>query len=381
PGSEERPAGEAPSPTGEGARETGRQDRRARSPRRMLGLVALPIVATVALTGCGPQYWPSADPEAEPTSTPTPTSLEDTLPPVALTENQFDRVLESTRATVAEADAALSAEVAARRLTGPTLDARATNYQVRSQNAELAAAPGIPDGEVELLLPQQTEVWPRSVMAVIGWQDGAQAQSALMFQQADARSNYELVYMMTLASGVQLPAVASPTIGAASLPGDTPLLQRKPNEITAAYADVLLNGAESQFNSWFREEGDALRAEIGRPAKDTMRALPEFELSNLEWSAAEDPQAPMLLVTNDGGALLATSFTETQRTTPKEAGVEIEAQAGAGILAGVQQSDSGIDTTYQIQVLFAVPPADAPEGTQIQVVGYSQSLISAREVQ
>ena len=36
----------------------------------------------------------------------------------------------------------------------------------------------------------------------------------------------------------------------------------------------------------------------------------------------------MLLVTNEGGALLATSFLETQRTTPTESGVEIEAQAG-----------------------------------------------------
>ena len=107
---------------------------------------------------------------------------------------------------------------------------------------------------------------------------------------------------------------------------------------------------------------------------------PEFELSLLEWGASDDEQAPLMLVTNEGGALLATSFTETQRATPREEGVEIEARDGAGILAGVEQSDTGIETTYQIQVLFAVPPAGAPEGTQIQVVGYSQSLLDAREV-
>ncbi|WP_202980203.1 hypothetical protein, partial [Escherichia coli] len=144
---------------------------------------------------------------------------------------------------------------------------------------------------------------------------------------------------------------------------------------TAAYADVLLRGEESEFNDWFREEGDALRAEIGKAAKDAQLELPEFELSNLEWSEAEDEQEPLLLVNNDGGALMATSFLETQRATPAEEGVEIEAQAGAGILAGVAQSSSGIETTYQIQVLFAIPPADAPEGTQIQIVGYSQALV------
>ena len=371
-------AAETPDAPGAAGAET---RERTAHPRRRGGLLALPIVAVVALTGCGPQYWPSAEPSALETDVPAPTSLEEALPPVALTESQFDRVLEGTRTAVAEADTALNADVAATRLGGPVLRARATSYQVRTQDPSLAPAPPLPDGDVQLLLPQQTEIWPRSVMAVIGWQDGAQAQSALMFQQADARSDYRLVYMTTLASGVQLPAVASPTIGAASLPGGTPLLLRPPKEITAAYADVLLNGAESQYNDWFREEGDALRAEIGRPAKDQMRALPEFELSNIEWTAAEDEQAPLLLVSNEGGALLSTSFTETQRTTPKEPGVEIEAQAGAGILAGVQKSGAGIETTYQIQVLFAVPPADAPDGTQIEVVGYSQSLVSAKEVQ
>ncbi|UOW00729.1 hypothetical protein [Agrococcus sp. SCSIO52902] len=382
--------GSAPASTDEGIasapdgaeqdRGRGRAERAAAPRRRRLGLVALPVIAVVGLTGCGPQYWPSAEPAATSDAAPQPTSLEETLPPVALTESQFTRVLESTREAVAEADEALDIERAADRLAGPALDARRTNYEVRSQNGELPALQGIPDGDVELLLPQQTEVWPRTVMAVVGWEDGAQAQSTLVFQQTDARADYRLVYQMTLASGVQLPAVASPTIGAASLPGDTPLLLHRPDEITSGYASVLLRGDESEYASWFQEEGDALREAVGRAAKDELVQRPEFELSLLEWGASDDEQAPLMLVTNEGGALLATSFTETQRATPREEGVEIEARDGAGILAGVEQSDTGIETTYQIQVLFAVPPAGAPEGTQIQVVGYSQSLLDAREV-
>lgn len=360
-------------------RSRGTAERVAR-PRRRFGLLAVPIVVAVALTGCAPQYWPGPASTPAATEEPTPTSLEDALPPVALTENQFDRVLEQTRTVVAEADASLDAERAASRLQAPLLDARSTNYRVRVANPELPAMVGLPDGEVQLLLPQQTEVWPRTVMAVVAWQDPARAQAALVFQQQDARSDYRLMYQTTLASGVQLPAVASTTIGAASLPGNTPLLLRQPDQITAAYADVLLSGAESQYASWFEEEGDALREALGRPAKDAMRNLPEFELSNLEWTAAEDDAPPQLLVTNDGGALLATSFTETQRTTPREDGVEISAADATGLLAGVEQSSTGIDATYQIQVLFAVPPADAPEGTRIRVVGYSQALLDAREV-
>ncbi|WP_405218210.1 hypothetical protein [Agrococcus sp. Ld7] len=368
-------AGDEPSqPRGDG-----RNERRATQRPRRFGLLALPVLASIALSGCAPEYWPSAEP-SETAAEPTPSTLEETLPQVALTENQFTRILEDTRAVVAEADEQLSSEVARRRVADPTLAALAVNYEVRSQDEELAAIRGIPDGDVELLLPQQTESWPRTVMAVVGWQDAEQAQSALVFEQADARSNYRLVYQMTLASGVQLPAVASPTIGAASLPGDTPLLLHRPTQVTPAYADVLIKGDESEFASWFQEDGDALREQTGRAWKDEQRELPEYELSDLSWTWSDDDQEPLMLVTNDGGALVATSFNETQRTTPAEEGVEISTADGAGILAGVESSSRGIETTYQIQVLFAVPPADAPEGAQIQVVGYAQSLLDAKEV-
>ncbi len=378
-GAERTPAsGDSREGTGRDAAD--RSERRAHPARRRLALVALPAVAAIALTGCGPQYWPSSEPSATST-TPTPTSLEETLPRVALTENQFEGVLEDTRAVVAEADAQRDIELASQRVTGPALDARRANYEVRGADEEIPPLQGIPDGDVQLLLPQQTETWPRTVLAVVGWQDEAQAQATLVFEQPDARSDYRLVYQTTLASGVQVPAVASPSIGAASLPGNTPLLLRPPAEITAAYADVILRGEESEFDSWFQAEGDALREQVGRPWKDEQQARPEYELTNLEWFAEEDEQAPLLLVTNDGGALLATSYNETQRTTPAEDGVEVEAQAGPAILAGVTESDSGIEQTYQLQLVFYVPPADAPEGAQIQVVGYAQSLLDAREVE
>lgn len=361
--------------------EQGKSERRAAPrARRRLGMVAFPVLAAIALTGCGPQYWPSPAP-SETTGAPTPTSLEDTLPPVALTEHQFERVLESTRELVNQADEDLDILTAARRLGGPMLEARRTNYEIRSQSDEVEALPGIPDGEVQLLLPQQTEIWPRTVIAVVGWEDAARAQSALVFEQTNARQNYRVMYQTALASGVQLPAVASPTIGAASLPLDTPLLQRPAEDITMAYADVLLHGTESEYASWFQQEGDALREQIGKAWKDEQRADPDLELTNLEWINGEDEQAPLMLVTNDGGALLASSFTETQRITPAEEGVEVSASAGAAILTGVEESTTGIEQTYQIQVLFAVPAADAPEGAQIQVVGYAQSLLDAREVE
>ncbi|MCH1882779.1 hypothetical protein [Agrococcus sp. ARC_14] len=382
--SAELPSGEpsspsAPTPDGEQPT-SGKAERRAAPTRRRFGLIALPVLASIALTGCGPQYWPSPAP-SETSAAPTPTSLEETLPQVAITESQFERVLADTRESVAQADADRDFRLIERRVAGPMLEARRTNYAIRGQSDEIAALPGIPDGDVQLLLPQQTESWPRTVMAVVAWEDTAQAQSTLVFEQPDPRQPYRVVYQTSLASGVQVPAVASPTIGAASLPDNTPLLQRPAREITMAYADVLLRGDDSEYASWFREEGDALREQFGKAWKDEQRADPDLELTELDWSANDDEQSPLMLVTNEGGALLATSFTETQRITPTEEGVEVSAQDGAAILAGVEQSETGIEQTYQLQVLFAVPPADAPEGAQIQVIGYGQALLSADEVE
>ncbi len=141
----------------------------------------------------------------------------------------------------------------------------------------------------------------------------------------------------------------------------------------------MLNGDESEFASWFTPD-DPLNQSIGRATKDETAQRPEFELTDLSWSASDDEAAPALLVTNEGGALMATSWIETQRTTPREEGVTVTANDAAGVLSGVDQSESGLEISYLVQVLFAVPAADAPEGTQIQVVGYTESLLDAREI-
>ena len=147
-----------------------------------------------------------------------------------------------------------------------------------------------------------------------------------------------------------------------------------------AYADLLLNGAESQYAGWFAE-GDPLNEAVGRAAKDAKRALPEYQLSDLTWTAEEDAQVPLMLVTNDGGALLATSFIERERMVPREEGVTLEPSGPTRALTGIETSESGIESDYQLQVLFAIPPASAGDDARIQVMGYSQALVGAREVQ
>lgn len=378
-------ASESPEQRGDEAR---RAERRATSNRRAtlrrIRLLVPIAMGAALLTGCGPQYWPDlAQPSATPSGTPEPTSLEDTLPPAAVTVRQFDRILADTRETVAQADATLDATLAAERLGGPQLDARVVNYSVRAADGSIAGATGIPDGDVQLLLPQQSEVWPRSVMAVVGWQDEAQAQSALVFVQDSARSDYRLAYQFRLESGNQLTG-ASADVGAPGLPANTPLLEIAPESIALAYGDVLINGSNSSWASRFPADNDSLQSQVGYDDKQETLAADTSQTVDVTFSDAEDEQAPVTLVADaEGGAYVATSFVESTTSVPREDGVTVRPGAGAQTaLSPVESSATGLTASYQIQALFYVPPkSDDGSEQPLVLLGYAYSLIDVQEVQ
>ncbi|SDH94697.1 hypothetical protein [Agrococcus jejuensis] len=381
----ETPATDAPETPADDARRT---ERRA-TPRRRATLRRVRLVVPIAmgaalLTGCGPQYWPDlAQPSATPSGSPEPTSLEDTLPPAAVTVRQFERILADTREVVAQADSTLDANLAAERLGGPQLDARTVNYTVRGQDGSIAAATGIPDGDIQLLLPQQSEVWPRSVMAVVGWQDETQAQSALVFVQDSPREDYRLVYQFRLESGNQLTG-ASADVGAPGLPANTPLLEVAPESIAAAYGDVLISGPNSSWAPRFPAENDSLQEQVGYDDKQETLALETSQTVDMTFADAEDDQAPVTLVADaDGGAYVATSFVESTTSIPREEGVTVRPGVGAQTaLSPVESSTTGLTASYQIQALFYVPPkSDDGSEQPLVLLGYAYALIDVQEVQ
>lgn len=376
-------------PRSEGAADDARRTERRATPRRRAVLRRMRLVVPIAmgaalLTGCGPQYWPDlAQPSVSPSGTPEPTSLEDTLPPAAVTVRQFERILADTREVVAQADATLDGTLAAERLAGPQLDARLVNYTVRAEDGSIAAATGIPDGDIQLLLPQQSEVWPRSVMAVVGWQDETQAQSALVFVQESPREDYRLAYQFRLESGNQLTG-ASADVGAPGLPANTPLLELAPESIALAYGDVLINGSNSSWAGRFPADNDSLQEQVGYDDKQETLAAETSQTVDVSFADAEDEQAPVTLVADaDGGAYVATSFEESTTSIPREEGVTVRPGAGAqAALSPVESSTTGLAASYQIQALFYVPPK-SEDGTEqpLVLLGYAYALIDVQEVQ
>lgn len=344
-----------------------------RGPKRAAITAGL-LMASLVLTGCT-----AGDLRATPDPAATPSAaLEDDLPPTAVTEQQLrnimDKVVESTTA----ADAARDATLAGARLAGPALALRAANYKIVTADAALAPIAAIPNGDIDITLPQQSETWPRTVLAVVTPSDTALAPIAMLLQQESARENYKVHYLITLEPDIVFPKVAPAAIGAVALNPDNTLALVRPDELATAYGDILAVGETSPFFAQFDPEGDALRVAIGADKKaERKAALPAS--ATITFTHAVGTEAPISFPTNDSGQIVAVALDDTETVTPVEAGAAVNPQGAIKALSGVTQSTKGVTATYGVQMLFYVPGLADPEA-KIKLLGFTQGLVSAAEV-
>lgn len=339
---------------------------RPRSSGRRRAFVATGVVVALALTGCT-VVTDAADPAASETP-----GFE--TPPVVVTKAQFASILVDAAATVAEADATGDATLAAERLTGAALDLRVANYAIRAADGSVAALPAIPDEEVRVVLPQQSDIWPRSVFAVTKPEGGSAV--GLVLTQETPRDNYKIAYAVTLIATV--PDVAPTELGAAVLPPSNNLGLLAPEDVAAAYGDILITGDDSEFADLFQADGDSLREAIGIDFKTTRRAeLPTS--ATMEFTNGPGEDAVSAFSTNDSGQIVAVILDDVETVRPVEAGAAVNAKGQVKALLGKEQSTRGVIATYGVQLLFYVPPVADTEG-KIVLLGYAQGLVSAVEV-
>lgn len=294
--------------------------------------------------------------------------------PVAVTPGQFDNILIDLVSTVADADEGTDAALAAERLTGPALALRTANYTIRKADSTVAAFAAIPSELVEVMLPEQTDTWPRRVFAVTR-DTGVQAVG-IMLTQESPRENYKASYLVTLIASV--PDVAPSELGAPALSPTNGFGLLAPEELAAAYGDVLINGDESEFADLFEAEGDSLRDQIGSEYKAKQQAeLPTSATIAFTNGPGEDP--PVSFGTNESGQIVSVLLEDVETVKPVEAGAAINTKGQVKALSGKAQSTRGIVATYGVQLLFYVPPASATD-QKIVVLGYAQGLVSATEV-
>ena len=344
-------------------------------------VVASAVAVSVALAGCttgGGVLGSGLDPTPSPTSTDVGDA--NNLKPVAVTAQQLGRIVDKLADTINAADAAKDPALAATRLDGPALELRTANYKITTADPALAAVSPFPDGKVEVVLPQQNDSWPRSVFTIVQPSDATVAPVGMMLMQEAPRENYKVHYLVTLEPGLVVPPVAPAQIGSVQLNSDNGLGLLQPDQLAAAYGQVLILGEEAPDFDKFDAETDTLRIDIGFDAKTKRKAdLPAT--AKMEFSNAAGSEAPISFPTNDSGQIVAVVLNDTETVTPVEAGAAVNTPAVVKALSGVARTAKGITSTYGVQLLFYVPPVGGSDtSAKIELLGFSQGLVSAAEV-
>ncbi|MCU1404400.1 MAG: hypothetical protein JWQ43_703 [Glaciihabitans sp.] len=360
-----------------------------RATRRMIRVVPIVLAGSLALAGCSVTASPAATNTPLATPSPTSTSTAETeIPEPAVSETQVTKIMSEIGTVVAQADANRDAELVATRVTGPALELRLANYKISAANAALAdVATPIPPQVLKVVLPQQTDVWPRVIFAVVQAEadpaattDPATpviAPTALMLVQADARSNYKVNYAVTLIPGITFPEVSSATVGATRVSPDQKLLQLAPASIAGAYADIMMKDTESPFYEQFSAEGDVLRTAIGLEAQKTALAALSGTAKE-EFTRAAGTAEVIAMSTSDSGALVAVQMNETDTVTPVKSGALANVPDRFKTLLAQDTSSKGIVGTYSDQLLFYVPAATA--GGPVVLLGFANSLLDVKEL-
>jgi hypothetical protein len=377
--------------------------RRAIGRAKRVALLPVIVLPVLAFTACSSDYWPSfeqppastapatTEPPADPedaTETEAPdgdeTETEALVP--AVTVPQMERIMTNVSTTATEADAALDAGAAADRFTGPALEARKANYTIRTTLPDQPGPVPVPATAPTLILPQQVAGWPSSgrTVLVVGESsdDETVAPTAMFLQQMSPRENYKVVYAMALAPDADVPEVAPASIGAPLISPEFKGLVMQPDQVGAAYADVLINGENSSYAAMFSSEDDLLQQQLGVQGQQAIRAdlAASSPTADIAFSNAVGTGPTIALATNDSGALVTADILQTERVTPNDGGTIgfQEGAPGAALSGFTGKSAKGVQRVIGIQMVFYVPAVGSEE--KIRLLGWSESLIGASEV-
>jgi hypothetical protein len=344
--------------------------------RRRMRLVAAPVAGLVMIAVVGCQ---SVEPAPE--TTVDPLAVQDPAaqaPYPSVTELQFSRIMGKVAQQIQLADEELSVNTLGIRVTEPTLEGRRAAYIVRRADPESGVLIPIQGSPIRLVLPQQTQTWPRTVFGIIQDEQDLESPSfGVVLRQEDPRSPYLLSYAIVLAPQVQLPDLPSARVGSAKLSADSKLTKITPSEVVSHYADVINQGSQSAFANEFALATDSLFGVIG-PDAEALRQESFGESVEVSWLTSPLERDIVAFATTDGGAIVMGVVQEVETVKPRQQGAAVNASLAVRALTSLSQSLRGFDVQSNIQILFYVPPIGSEEG--IRVLGYTYSVVGAKEV-
>ena len=352
-----------------------------------VAVVPMIVASGLVLTGCSANLWPDFSTASTTTATPTATpqstdSVEAAaeLPPPAVTVSQLETIMSEISLLSAEADTNLNTDSIATRFTGPALEQRLANYKIRAVDPAIAPLVALPGAPLTFTLPQQTNSWPRVVMTVIQDEnDPSIPTMAVMLKQESPRANYQVNYLFALEQSAHVPKAAPAIVGAPAIAPDNKLLLLPPDQLAAAYADVLTQGEASPWYELFESEGDNFRIQVADLNAAKIAALPST--ASIDFAAMAGSDETVALATNDSGSIVSVSMTETETVKPVDAGATVGPAADAlatKALSGITTTAKGFQNTYRDQLLFYVPTAGSSD--KIVLLGFAQGLITSAEL-
>ncbi|MGL3150542.1 glycosyl transferase [Microbacterium sp. A82] len=371
-----------PTPTDEAAPKS---ERRAITPRRRL--LALPALGVAALlfAGCSGDSWPQFD-SATPSPTPSPTVVtpENQKPP-AVTEAQASRILQEISTTLSEADAALDIDLAATRLDGAPLDARRTDYTLRGTLTDRPLPAIIPTDTIEVLLPQATDTWPRTVLALSKSKtDETLPPVVLTMTQNDPWANYKVTNIAEMQASAEVPQLAPAWLGTSLITDNAAaFLALTPDEVAAAFADVVDAGESSESYELFDPVAITLAESIKASRDAVVQSLVDngaAETSSTAFDITPSSAEPTALATLDSGAIVAVSLVDSETIAPTsdDAVIRFGDNAEAKTLTGVEEASKGVVTTYGLQLFFSVPSQGST--AQVRLLAVDQDILNVEVI-
>lgn len=379
---------DGPAPADEGAEQEKpkpKSERRALPLRRRLLVLPAFGVAALLFAGCSSDSWPQFG-DASPTPSPTPTVItpENQKPP-AVTEAQASRILKNISSTLTDADAALDIDLAATRLDGAALEARTTDYTLRTTLTDRTPPAAIPTDVIEVLLPQATDEWPRTVLALTkSKSDDTVPPVILTMTQADPWSEYKVTNMAEMQASSEVPELAPAWLGTSLITENaSAFLALAPGEVAAAFADIVDSGEKSEYRSQFDSVSITLADSIAASRAAVTQSLVDngaAETSTTAFDIVPGTAAPVAMATLDSGAIVAVSMVDSETIAPTstDAVIKFGDNPEAKALTGVEEAAKGVVTTYGLQLFFSVPAQGSTE--QIRLLAVHQDILNVEVI-
>ncbi|NMN01114.1 hypothetical protein G1C96_1697 [Bifidobacterium sp. DSM 109958] len=336
-----------------------RNGRNANSARAMrvarVAAAALAVVSMSALAGCeGPVPKVTASASSGTTSnTRTPD----------LTVDQEAKIRASILDVINAANDSKDPSALQTRLTGPSLAVRTSQLTIAAATGALDKTANIPSDIEQTVIPTDTG-WPRTLLSITTTTSDQQTQRLLVMEQTSAHANYKLWGVARLFSGAQLPKFAVPKIGTAMGTANDTGLVATPADAVAQYADLLTNGANSQYAASFAD--DAFRTDLAATVAKVQQGM-EANKGTQTQTFAVEPDAIKVMRSSDGGDLVIAQINSEWTRQAGEGRQSLPASAGETALFAGGTATSTMKVTYVNVIALYVPLASS--GAQIQAVG------------